>query len=109
MSENERIKEICEELAQLGLMLPGSISKQWYTCGKQGCKCRDSENPKKHGPYNQLSYSISGKHSTLLIKEENLKKAKEYISNYRRFKELNKELLKAHVSFIRAAGFNDKG
>ena len=102
------IEEIRKELEDLGLMLSGSISVQWYVCGKKGCKCMDAENPKKHGPYYQLSYRIAGKSSTLLIKEENLEKARQYIANYQRFKELNKELLSANVAHIRTKGFSDE-
>ena len=101
------IEEIRKELENLGLMLPGGISTQWYVCGKKGCKCMDAENPKKHGPYYQLSYRIAGKSSTLLIKEENLEKARQYIANHQRFKELNKELLSANVAHIRTKGFSD--
>ncbi|RLD56281.1 MAG: hypothetical protein DRJ01_15455 [Bacteroidetes bacterium] len=103
-----RIKIIREELDNLGLMLPGSISKQWYRCGKKGCKCMDSENPQKHGPYYQLSYTLAGKSSSMLIKKEFLSQANQYISNYRCFKELNKKLLEANIDFIRLKGFSTK-
>lgn len=101
------IEEIRKELENLGSMLSGSISVQWYVCGKKGCKCMDTENPKKHGPYHQLSYRIAGKSSTLLIKEEDIEKAKQYIANYQRFKKLNKELLLANVAHIRLNGFSN--
>lgn len=109
MIKSERsIEEIRKELKGLGVMLPGSISVQWYVCGKKGCKCMDSENPKKHGPYYQLSYKIARKSSTLLIKEANLAQARQCIANYQRFKELNKELISANVAHVRTEGFSDE-
>jgi Na+/phosphate symporter len=102
----KKIREIQKELNSLGLMLPGGIGTQWYSCQKKGCKCMDSENPKKHGPYHQLSYRIAGKSSTMIIKDKDLKLAQKFIENHQRFKELSKELLKAHVDLIRNEGFN---
>jgi Na+/phosphate symporter len=101
------IIKIRRELTELGLMLPGGISKQWYICRKKGCRCMDTENPRKHGPYHQLSYRIAGKSSTMIVKDEDLREAKKLIKNHQRFKELNKELLKAHVALIRAEGFQE--
>jgi len=101
----KRIKKIRKELNNLDLVLPGSITVQWYSCKKKGCKCMDKENPVKHGPYYQLSYTIDGKSSTMLIKDKDLVKAKKAIKNYRRFRELNKELLQSYISLIREEGF----
>ncbi len=102
---NSRIKEIEKELRALGPILPGGISEQWYTCKKKGCKCMDENDPHKHGPYHQLSYSISGKSSSMIIKPEDLDLAKEYVRNNQRFKVLNMELLKANVEVLKAEGF----
>ena len=107
MSEYQtQVKEIREEINSIGPILPGGISEQWYTCRKKGCKCMDAKNPSKHGPYYQLSFSISGKSSTMIVKEENLEKAKKYIANNKRLKKLNVELLRANVALLKAEGFD---
>ena len=102
----KEIRRIQKELKDLGLILPGGISTQWYTCRKKECKCMDKKNPEKHGPYHQLSYRIAGKSSTMIIKNKDLKFAQKGIENHQRFKELNKELLKANVALIRSEGFS---
>ena len=51
--EIERIKK---ELAELGDLRPGSLSKQYNVCGKPACRCKASP-PVKHGPYYQVSYT----------------------------------------------------
>ncbi len=101
----QRIMKIRKQLDELGLMLPGGISEQWYTCSKKGCRCMDAKNPSKHGPYHQLSYRIAGKSSTMIVKRKDLAEARKLIKNYGRFKELNKELLTAHVALVRGEGF----
>jgi len=59
----KRIKKLEESLGEIGPMLPGGITEQWNVCGKAGCKCKDPDKPKKHGPYFQLSFTVGGKSS----------------------------------------------
>ena len=106
MKEKMVIRKLKEEILRLGDMHPGSISKQYTICGKKGCKCQRKKNPQKHGPYYQLSYSIKGKSSSIFIKKENLKNARNRINNYKRFKELCVMLTKAYVGYFKVKGFN---
>ena len=48
--EENRIQKLLGEMAELGPIMPGSISEQWNKCGKKGCRCKDPEKPVKHGP-----------------------------------------------------------
>ena len=59
-----------QELLASGPMLPGSISKQWNVCGNPNCRCKDKDNPKKHGPYYQLSFTIGGKSSSMFLNRD---------------------------------------
>lgn len=103
----DRVMELMEQLAELGSLLPGSISEQWNTCGKSGCRCKAKDNPQKHGPYYQLSYSIGGKSSSMFIKPQDLAEARRQQDNYREFKQLNKELVLAYVAHTRAEGLSN--
>ncbi len=106
LKEEKEVIRIKREILNLGIMHPGSISKQYNVCGKKECKCKDKKNPQKHGPYYQLSYSIKGKSSSVFIKKENLPEAKRRIENYQKFKELNIELTKATVVLSKKKGFS---
>ncbi|MCP4608276.1 MAG: hypothetical protein GY845_06145 [Planctomycetes bacterium] len=59
-----RINRIKKKLSQLGDLRPGSLSKQYNVCGNPTCRCKNPTNPKKHGPYYQLSYTYQGKSKT---------------------------------------------
>ncbi len=100
----KQIEELKAELAGLGPMLPGSISKQWNVCGTPGCRCKDPEHPVKHGPYHQVSFSVKGKSSSFFVKAEQLPEAERRIRRYRRFKELSVELIRAYVNLAREQG-----
>jgi len=98
------VREVKEALDALGPVLPGSISKQWNVCGKPGCRCKDPDRPRRHGPYYQLSFTVAGRSSTLFLKPEELAAARQCIRRYRRFKELNGQLIGAYVAQARRGG-----
>lgn len=102
--KDRSVAEVRKALNTLGPVLPGSISKQWNVCGKPGCRCKDRRRPQRHGPYYQLSYTVGGRSSTMFLKKEELALAKEYLRRYRRFRELNAELVAAYVAQARRVG-----
>lgn len=108
MKNAESVKSIKKKISKLSPMLPGKINTQWLRCGSKGCKCRYEKNPRKHGPYNQLSFSFAGKSSTMNIKKEDMAEAREYIKNYKKFQELSKKLVLASIAEIRQDGFQSK-
>jgi len=83
-----KIETIKKELMSLGDMHPGSLSQQYNVCGVKNCRCKDKDNPQKHGPYYQLSFTSNGKSSSRFIREEHLAECKKQIDNYQRFKTL---------------------
>ena len=81
---NEKIEWIKEELAMMTILRPGSLSKQYNVCGKLGCACKDKENPKKHGPYDVLSFRHRGKNRTEFIRKEFVGDIKEWTADYQK-------------------------
>jgi len=73
---NRRIKGIKAELAALGDMRPGSLSRQTRRWG---------------GAYWQLSYTHRGKGHTEYVREEDLERVRQQVADYRRFRELTAE------------------
>lgn len=100
------VAEVKQALDDLGPVLPGSIGKQWNVCGKPGCRCKDPDRPRRHGPYYQLSFTVAGRSSTLFLKPEEVATARQCLRRYRRFKELNAQLVTAYVAQARAGGLD---
>ena len=90
-SIRKRIQQIKEELLELGDMRPGSLSKQFNTCGNASCRCKDPENPQRHGPYYQLSYTRKGKSKTEFVRKDRLEEVQTQLETYIRFKSLTDE------------------
>jgi hypothetical protein len=84
----KRIERIRQELTVLGPMRPGTLSRQFAACRKTGCACMDPINPKKHGPFYQLSYSHEGKSTTRFVRPGYAAEIKKELAAYKRFRKL---------------------
>ena len=84
--ENQ-VAKIKAELATLGDLRPGSLSKQYNVCGEPNCRCKASP-PQRHGPYHQLSYTRKGKSSTRFVKRSELATVQHQVENYARLRAL---------------------
>ncbi len=97
----QRIERIKRELQDIGPMRPGSLSKQHTVCGKAGCRCGDPKQPKKHGPYFQLSYIHQGKSTTQFIRKPHVAKVREQLANYKRFRRLTEDWVALSIEHAR--------
>jgi hypothetical protein len=86
-----KIEQLKRQLSELGPMHPGSLGEQYNVCGTAGCRCKDPKNPRKHGPYYQLSYRWRGKSSTRFVRPEQVAEMRGKVANYKRFRELTNE------------------
>jgi hypothetical protein len=86
-----QIEQIKQELTTLGPMRPGALSKQYAACQKPGCACVDPVNPKKHGPFYQLSYTHAGKSTTRFVRPGYVTQIKKELAAYKRFRALTQK------------------
>jgi hypothetical protein len=84
----QEIESIKQQLLELGPIHPGSISSQYHACGNPSCRCHDPVNPKKHGPYNKLTYSHRGKSTCRFVRAECLEELEQCLDNYKTFRKL---------------------
>jgi hypothetical protein len=84
----KKIQALKAHLLELGPMRPGSLSPQYNVCGKPGCRCKDLQNPRRHGPYFQLNYVYQGKKKSQFIRRENLKAVRAQLATYKKFRKL---------------------
>lgn len=83
----KKITAIKEQLLSLDRMRPGSLSRQYNTCGKAGCRCKDPENPKRHGPYYQLNYVFRGKKKSQFIRAADVASVRAELANFKKFRQ----------------------
>jgi hypothetical protein len=85
---DKRIRKIKKELTELGELRPGSLSQQYNVCGKATCRCKDPENPRRHGPYYQVSYGRKGKSSSTFVRPEDVAAVRKQLANYKKLMQL---------------------
>ena len=93
MTEREiehRIAAIKRELAGLGPVRPGSISRQYNVCGNPTCRCK-ADPSQRHGPYYQLSYTHQRRSSSEFVREQDLRDVQRQVHNYARLRALVEE------------------
>lgn len=98
----QRIQQIKAELAALGEMRPGSLSKQYNVCGKPNCRCKDPQHPQRHGPYYQLSWVHRGKSSTQFIRRPLLPQVRAQLATYNKFRKLTDEWVRLALRLAQA-------
>jgi hypothetical protein len=82
------IRNIQRELQTLGPMHPGSISKQYQVCGRAGCRCQDTQNPQRHGPYHKLAYVYRGQPVCRFVRAGTEHLIEDRLAVYKRFRAL---------------------
>lgn len=87
-----RRNQICEELASIGDLRPGSLVARYRKCGKPNCHCAQEEGG-GHGPSWSLTRKVNGKTVTKIIPPGAVSQTQEQITEYRRLRRLTGELV----------------
>ena len=98
------MKEQIRIMMQSKPPLPGSLEEHYNVCGKAQCRCKDKINPRKHGPYYRLSYSLKGKNSSVFVKKEDASAIKEMAENYRLSRSNTQDLALEMIELYRQEG-----
>ena len=92
LAEHEkRYRELAAQLATIGLIHSGSVTRRYTHCGTPGCKCH-AEPPQPHGPYYQWTAKMNGKTVTRRLSEDEAELYQEWIANDRRLRRLIQQM-----------------
>ena len=93
----EELEAIRTQLIRLGPMHPGSLSQQYHACGNPACRCHHPTNPKKHGPYNKLTYVYRGKPVCRFVNPDHVQEIKSRLATYKTFRALIDRWIKLFI------------
>jgi hypothetical protein len=93
------VRRILAELAKLGPVLPGTVTRRFTRCGRQGCRCM-ADPPQPHGPYWSWTRKIDNKTVTRYLSDEQWDDYRPWFNNARRLRELTAELEAASLRVI---------
>ena len=95
--EFERIKK---EIASIGLVKKGSITRTYQSCRNTNCRC--NKDPKfRHGPYYLLTTKEKARTRTFSIPEDMLGEVRSHIDNYGLLKSKVRELERISEKIIK--------
>ena len=80
-----RYRELAAQLADIGLIAAGSITRRYTRCGHPGCRCQ-ADPPQPHGPYWQWSAKVGGKTVSRRLTERQAALYEEWIANDRKLR-----------------------
>jgi len=84
---NRRIESIRRQIAAMGLVAQGTLSKRTKVCGRPNCRC--AQDPEaRHGPYYEWTRREKGRYVHTVISAEQAEKLVAAIDNNRRVLEL---------------------
>lgn len=82
-----RYRHLAAQVADIGFISSGTVTRRYTRCGTPGCKCHDDP-PQPHGPYYQWTTKVNGKTVTRRLNAKEAKLYKEWIDNDRRMRRL---------------------
>ncbi len=83
----QQYRELAAQLATIGLIHAGSITRRYTRCATPGCKCR-ADPPQPHGPYYQWTAKTNGKTVTRRLNQTEATLYQEWIDNDRRLRHI---------------------
>jgi hypothetical protein len=87
----QRYHELAAQIASIGLIHAGSLTRRYTRCPTPGCKCH-ADPPQPHGPYYQWSAKVNGKTVTRRLTETEAQLYEEWIANDRQLRGLIQQM-----------------
>jgi hypothetical protein len=105
----EKREQLTASLAGIGDLRPGFLTARFRKCGKPTCHCAEKSSP-GHGPSYSLTHRVDGKTVTQVIPQgPAVERAKAQIAEYRRFRNLIRELIAVSEQICSAQVREPKG
>jgi hypothetical protein len=82
-----RYRELAAQIADLGYIATGSITRRSTRCGTPSCRCH-ADPPQLHGPYWQWTAKVNGKTVTRRLSDHEATLYQEWIDNNRQLRAL---------------------
>ena len=86
------------KIQALGYVIPGSVQRRQYRCGKPNCQCVTAGI--LHGPYDQWTRKVNGKTVNINLDMESTRKVKEWTQNNRNLRKLCRRLEKTSLAVL---------
>ncbi len=100
-SQQAQAVRIAQALAEIGFILPGTLTERPMRCGHANCRCH-ADPPALHGPYHQWTRKVAGKTVTRFLSDGQLTDYGDWFDNQRRLRALLAELEELSLAIVEA-------
>lgn len=90
-SYERRYRALAGDLATIGYISAGSITRRWTRCANPNCRCR-ADPPQMHGPYWQWTAKQNGKTITRRLTPGEARLYQQWIDNDRQLRAVIQEM-----------------
>lgn len=87
----QRHRALLAELADIGLVLRGSIAQRLNRCGNPTCRCK-ADPPMLHGPYFKWTRKVAGKTVNATLSPEQAARCQDWNRNMRKLDRIVRQL-----------------
>ena len=77
------MESIRQQIAAMGLVAQGTVSKRTKVCGRPNCRCAEDPNA-RHGPYYEWTRREKGRYAHTLISADQARELVAAIDNHKR-------------------------
>jgi Family of unknown function (DUF6788) len=99
-TSEQRYRELKQQLQDVGFVCVGSLQTRYLPCGNPSCRCHQDP-AKRHGPYHYWTRKVKGRTVTVLLKQEQVPRYREWIQNNRRLEDLVQEMRRISAQVLR--------
>jgi Family of unknown function (DUF6788) len=103
MTENAaaraQAKALAKAIAEIGFVLPGTLSERYLTCTHAGCHCH-GDPPQLHGPYWYWTRKVNAKTVSKLLRADQVADYHAWFENRKRLRDLVHQLEELSLSVI---------
>ncbi|MFT4215856.1 MAG: hypothetical protein QM619_01540 [Micropruina sp.] len=86
-----RYRTLAAQLADVGYIAAGSITRRHTRCANQNCRCR-ADPPQMHGPYWQWTAKVDGKTVTRRLTQTEAELYQQWIDNDRQLRAITAQM-----------------
>lgn len=100
-AQRKELERIRKALAEVGFVLPGTLTERLTRCGHANCRCH-GDPPVLHGPYHQWTRKVQAKTVTRIFSDEQFADYEDWFQSERDLRSLVGRLEELSLTIVEA-------
>lgn len=100
-AQRKELERIRKALAEVGFVLPGTLTERLTRCGHANCRCH-GDPPVLHGPYHQWTRKVQAKTVTRIFSDEQFADYEDWFQTERDLRSLVGRLEELSLTIVEA-------